>query len=479
MAFRGYFALNGVEIANSSRVVAHLGQVPPTDDLILGGGAGPCGYTVSPDDAGLALVPASSVALASDPGLASPPDGARLYDPGLALVGDCWTPSPLCGCTSLRVLYDDSWPGLQNYLADTIYRPELAPWYDLRIPESAEFGGVWIMDVKGFGPLPISRSITEMIGSGGTAGPNRDTSRKLTFDCLIIACTNAGAEYGLQWLACQLRQTTTTDSSTLTYFNAHPADTAASPDSLVRQLHGVVLTSNLAVSQQQMGGGGPHRQAYIYRASFELTALNPYAYLPPVDVAVNWTAVTVEPITWAHAAQCSIPDNCDPMPVLFSQTCPPEVIRVGTNTPPPVCGGCLPVCEVDRFVFDVPSFDYPLRCSETAATLTITNNDSANPLTVQAYWKLADDSESCGDDKFPVQIAGLPGDASITLDAITGRYNAQRHNRAYRPVGIVGTPSGAPWIPPIIDRSQSWQLVVIAPDGANFDVEMSLADKES
>lgn len=479
MAFRGYFALNGAEIANSSRVITHLGLETPTDDLILGGGAGLCEITVSPDDPGLALVPASSVALVSDPGLASPPNGSRLYDPGLALIGDCWAPSPLCGCASLKVFYDDSWPGLQGYLGDTIYRPELAPWYDSRIPESAEFGGVWVMDVKGFGPLTVSRGVTEMLGSGGTAAPSRDTSRKLSFDTLIIACTNAGAEYGLQWLACQLRQTISSDDSTLTYFNAHPADTAASPASLVRQLHGVIYTGSLNVTQMQMGGSGRHRQAYLYRASFELTALNPYAYLPPVDVPVAWTAVTIDPISWSHAAECDIPADCDPMPVLFSATCPPEVVNVGTNTPPPVCGGCMPVCEVDRFVFDVPTYDYPVRCTETAATITIVNNDPFNALTLQGYWKLADVSEGCGDDQFPVQIAGLPGGASITLDAISGRYTARLHNRPHQPVGIVGTPSGAPWVAPIIDRSKAWQFVVIVPDGASFDVKMSLADKEA
>ena len=31
MTFRGYFALNQVEIANSSRVVAHLGRGVPQD----------------------------------------------------------------------------------------------------------------------------------------------------------------------------------------------------------------------------------------------------------------------------------------------------------------------------------------------------------------------------------------------------------------------------------------------------------------
>lgn len=480
MPFRGYFALNGIEFANSSRVVSHLGQGTPTDDSIFGGEpSGPCGLVIDPDDDGLAMLPATSVLSVTDDGLATLPNGSRLYDAGLAEVGDCWQPTALCGCVSLHVLYDDSWPGLQDYLADGVYRPELAPWYDITIPESTEFGGVWIMDVKGLGPLTVERQVTEMLGSGGTAGPNRDTSRKITFDTLLIACSNAGVEYGLQWLACQLRATKDTDDSVLRYFNAHPSGTAATADSLVRELHGVIYTGSVNVSQVQLGGSARNRQADVYRVQFDLTALNPYAYLPQIPLDVEWDEMSAEAISWAHAAECDIPINCNPMPVMFSATCPPEVVDVGTNTPPPVCGGCLPVCSIERYVYNVPTYDYPFRCSETAATVVITNQDPTNPLTVQAYWKLADDSDDCGDDQFPVQINGLPPGAALTLDGISGRFYAVYGPRTYRPVGIVGTPTGAPWIPPTIDRSLLWQFVVIAPTDAAFDVQMSLADKEA
>lgn len=477
MPFRGYFALNDVELANSSRVIGHLSKAAPTDDSIFGAMDDDCGQQINPDDPGLALL-TTSIDLGN--GLSTVANGSRLTDPGLAEVGQCWPPSQFCGCRD-QVQYDDSWPGLQDWLGDSIYRVELAPWYSTRLPQSAEFGGIWVMDAKGFGPLTVDRTISENIGSGATAGPSRDTSRKLEFDALLLACTNAGVEYGLQHLACQLRETIGSVDSTLTYFAAHPYATAANADTLVRELHGVVMTQAPTVTSVQLGSGKPYQQANLYRISWELTVLNPYVFMPVIDLGtIVWDSVTVEPITWAHAPMCEQPPACDTMPVLFSVTCPPETINVGSNTAPPVCGGCLPVCAIDRYTYTVPTLDeYPAQCTATAATVTITNNDPINELTLQAYWKLCDDATDCGDDQYPVQISGLPGSASITLDAVSGQYWATYARKRHLPMGIVGTPNGAPWVAPIIDRTQCWQFVVIAPEAVNFSVGIELADREA
>jgi hypothetical protein len=479
MPFRGYFALNGVEISNSSRVVAHLTKDVPTDDSVFGLAAGgDCSQTPNPDDPGLGLLPPSEVDLGN--GLGTVANGTRLYDPGLGIVGDCWQPSAFCGCRD-QIQYDDSWPGLQDYIGDSPYRVELAPWYNSRLPQSGEFGGIWVMDAKGFGPLTVNRAVTENIGSGASAGPNRDTSRKLTFDALLLACTNAGLEYGLQWLACELRSTIGRADSVLMYFTAHPQDTAANANTLVRELHGVVMTGSPTITAQSQAGKKPWRQADLYRVSWELTVLNPYVFLPVIDLGtVSWKTIAVEPITWAHAPMCATPPSCDPMPVLFSDTCPPETINVGTNTPPPVCGGCLPVCAIDRYTYAIPSLsEYPAQCSDTAATVTITNNSTTESLTVQGYWKLCNVAEACDDDQYPVQINGLPAQSSITLDAVSGQFWATVGDHQYVAMGIVSTPNGAPWVPPIIDRTMCWEFVIVAPEAVNFSVDIALADREA
>lgn len=474
MAFRGYFALNGVEIANSSRVVAHVGAEVPTSDL---------GLLEPAEDCSLALVAPGSLLGTVAPSqsitglLSTPPDGTRLYSQGLGVVGDCWDTSNLCfGCRT-AIGYDDSWPELPALIGDGIYRPELSPWYSTRVPESGEFGGVWVLDVKGLDTTTVQREVTEMVGDGGSAGPSRDAARQLSFDAVLIACSNAGLTYGLQWLNCRLRDTIGTSDSVLRYLAAHPAHSAADPASLVREVHGVVLTQEAQVQESINAGRGDHHQATMYRVNWKLAVTRPHAYTPPVEVPVEWDTVVVEPIRWIHAADCRTPASCADMPVLFSETCAPEPIEIVTS-PPPTCGGCLPVCAVETRIFEVPTFDWPLRCRDTAVTLRVKNTGTGQ-LTLQGYWRLANHREQCDDHLWPVQINGLPSEAELVLDGIGRRYWVNFAGRKRRPAYIVGTPSGAPWRPPIIDRAKAWEFVVVSDGGATFDVSMSLADRET
>lgn len=476
MAFRGYFALNGVEFANSSRVLEHIGKTTPTQDSWIGGSGDPCVPELDPTDDGLALLPATSAPLPSDPGLATPPDGSELYDPGLAVIDGCWVNSSLCGCTSLESTWDDTWPELKEFLQDTIYRVELAPWYTTAIPQSAEFGGVWVMDAKGFGPPVTDRQIAELVGSGGTASPHRYASKKLSFDALLLACTNAGLEFGVQWLQCQLAQTISEDG-TLRYFAAHP-NSAADPATLLRDLHGVVMTQSVTPTRGNVGGGKKHQQATMYRVTFELTAQDPFAYLPPIHLSLTWDEITTEGVSWVLAAKATPPSDCDPSPVLMSATAPPTVVDISTAHPPPVAGGGLSVCALDRYVFEVPLWQNPVFCQETVVSMTIRNN-LTTPLTLQGWWKHCSDPEECDRDRWPIQLAGLPGLATIHLDGIRRSYTGEFGGREVRPMGIVGTPTGVPWRPPVLDRAECWQFVVLAPLGSDFDIELDLYDRET
>lgn len=477
MTYRGYFTLNGVEIANSSRVIAHLGREIPTSDVgMFGDDPTDCGLVVSADFPGMYEIPESSEEVS--PGLLTPPNGARIYGPGLFEVdGTCWGPVALCGsCSTSVVTYDDSWPGLQEFLGDSLYRPELAPWYSTELPESGEFGGVWVMKIDGLGPTPVSRQITQMAGSGASAGPHRDTSRTVTFEALMIACTHAGVEFGMDWLSCLLRDTTDTTSSVLRYFAASPAHSGVDPGSLLREAHGVVLTREPRILEEVCTRPGPHQQANLYRISWEMTVLSPYAFLPQVVVDVDWDEITRQPVNWIHAADCEKPGTCADMPVLFSVDCVPEEIPI-LDTPPPVCGGCLPVGEIDKYSFRIPTMDYPFRCRDTAVTIAIRNLGDG-PLTLQSSLRVCGTDVRCEDNRFPLQVSGLPPSCELVLDGISGRFWVNYDGRRHRAVGIVGTPNGAPWRPPLIDRETCWDFIVQTASSSQFDVVMTLTDRE-
>lgn len=477
MAFRGYFALNGVEIANSSRVVAHVGATVPTSDVGMLEAAEDCSLATIGPGRLLYTPPASSVPVAPGRLLSTPPDGSRLYGPGLAVVGDCWDTSNLCfGCRDV-IGYDDSWDGLSLFLGDTIYRPELAPWYTTRVPESAEFGGIWVLSVKGLDLTPTQRDVIDTAGNGGAPGPHRTPVRKISFEAYLLACTNAGLSYGLQWLACQLHGTDDRSDSVLRYLAAHPGHSSAVPASLVREVHGVVLTQEPQIVDSINASRRPNQQATAYRVSWEMAVTRPHAYSPPIPVTVDWDVIDVEPIKWIHAADCAKPDTCDPMPVLFGEDCATERIEV-VSTPPPTCGGCLPVCAVETRVFEVPVFDTPLRCHDTVVSITV-RNTGERALTLQSYWRRCSSDVACEDNRWPTQISKLPPTAELVMDGISGRYWADYAGRRYMLRNIVSTPTGAPWQPPVIDRGQCWEFVVVSSGDDDFEVAMTLNDRES
>ena len=103
------------------------------------------------------------------------------------------------------------------------------------------------------------------------------------------------------------------------------------------------------------------------------------------------------------------------MPVLFSDDCVPEEIEV-VVTPPPVCGGCLPVGEILMWRYRVPTMVQPFACRETTVT-TMVHNNGEQALTAQMFWRI------CGTDVRCAGYArfGTKELSELALAALEGR----------------------------------------------------------
>jgi hypothetical protein len=378
-----------------------------------------------------------------------------------------------CAC-HIRVPYDDSWTGLRAAIGDAPYVLENAPWYNPSIPESAEFAGVWVLEVQGFDSVPWNRDVNDSICGGGVPSRPRPTARTLTFSALLVACTNAGARYGLQWLNCVLGQANALGGVDLEYYVAHPEDTAADPATLKRAMYGVVLTTSAATTENMgRGGGERHRAASIYRVEWELVATNPYAYSSSAVLTVTWDTVAEESITWAHAPDCSDTSSCS-LPTVYNADCLPPDIPISAAVIP-TCGGCLPICSIERRTWELPT--QLGVCDDTVATVRVTNN-GPDPLTVIMYWQPCGSTDQC-ERVSPIQISGLPTANTVVADAVTGRPYVSVDNTPHRQVGIVSTPSGAPWRPVSLETMMCYELVAEAAPGSDYSVAVELRGRDA
>jgi hypothetical protein len=116
------------------------------------------------------------------------------------LGSDHWQVGDGCAC---HVLVSEVCPTASS-AEQCFVSPEAdpAPWYDSTVPESADFLGVLIKDVRPWFDGQASRNVTPRIsGLGGASiGPLHPTPRTLSTPATLIASSCGGIEYGRRWL---------------------------------------------------------------------------------------------------------------------------------------------------------------------------------------------------------------------------------------------------------------------------------------
>lgn len=398
-------------------------------------------------------------------------NSTRAYD----LTGLCSCPS---GASSLRVAYRDDWAGLRAWLGDEPYTPEGAPWFDPSRPESAEFAGVAVMGVEGLDTVPVQREVLDSVCHGGVPAAHRDAVRRVRFSAVLAACTAAGLRFGLQWLACRLRETNGPGGMPLRFLAASPEGSSATPDSLVRTLRGAVLTESPHVVGRMRGSGGAaHRQAQAARVEWELASGSPYLWTDPVTVAFDWEGAEYEPLDIVWDTDCAPGGACAEVEsVLRDPLCPPPPsLPVHAAAPALGCGtgggtACLPLCSSVRAVMEFTPAP-PGGC-DAAVTVTVTNNGAQDVRGLSLAWVPCGGDREC-DRLYPADLTYLPAGAELVLDAVTGRVRAVVGGVEMGAPGLVRGAGGGPWAPPLLGAGQCYELVLSYPPGMT-DVEVAL-----
>jgi hypothetical protein len=249
------------------------------------------------------------------------------------LGSDKWQVGEGCACAALVEEVCPSAASAEQCFTSPAADP--APWYDAAQPESADFLGVLIKDVRPWFDGQAARNTTPRIsGLGGASiGPLHPTPRQLQTPATLIASSCAGIEYGRRWL--QAKLTALCDPCALSvarirsYCPSEEEDLTAG-EWLVYEV-GLVSGMTETLQSDAFGTasfqGGDDGCCDFVEGSLTLLAGNPYLYKREV-VCTESTSLNPE----ACAADCL--DFChwlqDAPPAVVCQVTPPSFGILGT-----------------------------------------------------------------------------------------------------------------------------------------------------
>jgi hypothetical protein len=233
------------------------------------------------------------------------------------LGSDRWQVGEGCAC---NVLWEEICPSVAGP-EQCFISPEAdpAPWWDPDTPESADFLGVLIKDVRPWFDGQAARSITPRIsGLGGASiGPTHLTPRALTTPATLIASSCGGIEYGRRWLQYQLNRLC--DPCQLSVARIRSFCPTADDDLTAGEwfVYEVGLVSGMDEVLQQDGfgqasfAGGDDGCCDFVEGTLTLMAGNPYLYKRAIICAgpesLNPDACAVDCIDFCHWLQDAPP----------------------------------------------------------------------------------------------------------------------------------------------------------------------------
>ncbi len=273
---------------------------------------------------------------------------------------------------------------LPLFLGETYRTPLLddAPWTDPDVSESFDFYGVFPLGIDGLENSTRTSTVVESLGVGGLAGLLRHTTKTVVFNAVLVAGTEAAAEYGMRWLrkallgdACGPSTGSSCFGADLCYLASRPEVDALglagnTPDECMdpyrRSLRKVVFNNGptLTGKRETVDGGA------VWQVTFTAVAGSPYevgAEVPVIEglldpeIEVPW-ANGVEPVGGAIDLDGYMADDSDCTPPVFAPVVDPLFPAIITPPGPPSVplGNFRPPASWRRRQFTIPKQYVPL-----------------------------------------------------------------------------------------------------------------------
>lgn len=381
--------------------------------------------------------------------------------------------------TTLDVLHDDSWVDVHRYLQHPAYTTPTedgAPWLVESRPETAEFLGVWVLNVEGMDSAPLAREGVESAGAGGGFPAPRWSIREMNFEALVVGATPAGLEYGLEWLNSALvqdqhqplggtREMLFLQSAPYVGWTASDEEVVAAGVEQERRLVDVVLTKPVVVDERFGAYLPDPSQSIVAKVSFSLSAGNPFVWKAPRELfrAVQLSKGREESVYFERVDEKGnwsgtvVPDDA----ALFDPALPKPVALPRPMTPF-TAAGVMPFLS-RRSVITVAG-DLVRPWETMVPTVTIRAGARAER-SVRVQWVRGSDIKRLAADSLGEAIVSyIPAGATLTLDGISGKATVvlAGESTVRDATSVVAGRNGAPWRPPLLRSGDEHTVVVDA-----------------
>lgn len=339
-----------------------------------------------------------------------------------------------CPSVTLRECPDDT---PQGGFTDPI--TDFACWYNPDFPESADFLGLWIVDLDGLENDPYIRNTTEAGIDGTVFNRGNRPGRTLTFDVMLLASSCAGMEWGRDWVAKVLRGGFCSHTNVLTASCGTEemkvrvcCPDEGDVDDGVRVFPSVATTGGL----QRIDGHRRDQCCDVYRRyQFIVTTerANKYGEMQEACAPQEPSRNDIVCFDWDSCRVCNRTDHCICDPVCSADTCeddfatvslldscycdPFERIRTCCCVPEQFAGQSTHALIIDLFAGDSndsPFKEYGARNVEINVFPNPKNLPC--PTTEAEYLQIACAQDPCAS----VQVAHIPAGSTLRLDGRTG-----------------------------------------------------------